>query len=127
MLYGKVQGESHVPKLKRELEKAQIEWFTLVKERIAWVADTKKARKLEVDLVEMGKAMTQLRSIHQAQLEQKDAFARSRGRKWTRSCRSPIMLCFWQGINCNLKQDIDSVNRRLRRRRREETRAIWVK
>ena len=31
MLYGKVQEESHVPKLKRELEKAQIEWSTLVK------------------------------------------------------------------------------------------------
>ena len=34
----------------------------------------KKVRKLEVDVVELEKTITQLRSIHQAELERKDAF-----------------------------------------------------
>ena len=53
-----------MPELKRKMKKARADWFTLVKERAAWVADAKNGRKLEVDLDEMEKAMAQLRSIH---------------------------------------------------------------
>ena len=75
MLYNKVQAKSRVPKLEKGLEKARLEWVEHLKERIAWVADV-KTRKLEADVVELEKSITQLRSIHQAELERKDAFCK---------------------------------------------------
>ena len=45
-----------------------------MKEHIAWAAKAKKMKKLEVDMVEMEKAMSQFQRIHQAELERKDAF-----------------------------------------------------
>ena len=87
--------ESRVFELERELEKARTEWSTLTKERATWVTDTKKARKLEADLAEMEKAMTQLRSIHQMELERKDAFCEAeKERELPRSCKKPITPCF---------------------------------
>ena len=52
-----------MPEHERELEKARIEWSTLAKESVAWVSNAKKARKLEANLAEMEKVMTQLQSI----------------------------------------------------------------
>ena len=56
-LYGKVQEESRVPELERELEKVRTKWSMLVKEHATRIANTKKARKLKVDLTEKVKTM----------------------------------------------------------------------
>ena len=78
VLYNKVQAKSRVPKLEKELEQARLEWAKLPKERTAWIANVKKTRKLEADVVDLEKSITQLRSIHQADLERKDAFCEAK-------------------------------------------------
>ena len=73
-LYDQVQTKSQVLKLESDLEMARKERASLEKERVAWVADMKKSRKLENGLVEMEKAMAQIQNIHQKDLERKVAF-----------------------------------------------------
>ena len=70
-----------MPELENELEKARLEWSTLVKKCAAWAVDAKKMRKLEADMVEMEKAMSHLRSIHQAKMERKNAFCEAEKEK----------------------------------------------
>ena len=53
-----------MPELEKELEKARVEWFTLFKERVVWDADAKNMKKLEADMAEIEKAMSQLQSIY---------------------------------------------------------------
>ena len=53
-----------MPELEKELEKARVEWFTLVKECVVWAANAKNMKKLEADMVEIKKAMSQLQSIY---------------------------------------------------------------
>ena len=63
-----------MPKLDKKVEKDWLEWAKLLKERSAWAIDVRKMRKLKVDVVELEKSITQLHSIHQAELERKYAF-----------------------------------------------------
>ena len=55
VLYNKVQVESRVPKLEKDLEEARLKWAELSKERTAWVVDVKKVQKVEVDVAEIEK------------------------------------------------------------------------
>ena len=88
-LYNKVQANSWVPQLKKDLEKARLKWIDLAQERIFFTAEVKTVLKLEVDVVDLQKTITELRSIHQieikrlhsihqAEIERKDAFCYKR-------------------------------------------------
>ena len=43
-----------------------------------WAVNAKKMKKLEADMTEMEKAMSQIQSIHQAELEREDAFCEAK-------------------------------------------------
>ena len=60
-----------MPELEKELEKARMEWVELLKECTTWAAN----------VAEREKHITQLRSIHQENLERKDAFYKARTAK----------------------------------------------
>ena len=84
-LYNKVQTDSLVPQLEKDLKEARLKWVDLAKECAFWTADVRKVQKLEVDVAELQKTITELcnihqakierlRNIHQAEIERKDAF-----------------------------------------------------
>ena len=58
-----------MPELEKELENSWMEWIELLKERTAWVVDVRKMRKLDADVAELEKSITQLHNIHQVELE----------------------------------------------------------
>ena len=49
-MYDKVQADSRVPQLEKELEEARLKWADLAKECLALALEVKKVPKLEADV-----------------------------------------------------------------------------
>ena len=52
-LYNKVQVESRVPQLEKDLEEAGLKWADLAKEPIVWTTKVKKVRKMEANVAKL--------------------------------------------------------------------------
>ena len=76
-LYNKVQAESRVPQLEKNLEEARLKWADFAKETIIWISKVKKVRNMEADVTGLEKSISQLRSVHQTEIERKDVFSES--------------------------------------------------
>ena len=63
-----------MPQLEKELEEARLKWTESSKDSVVWTAEVKKVMKLEVDVVELEKSLSQLRSIHQVEIQRHAAF-----------------------------------------------------
>ena len=61
-LYDKVQGESRVLELEKQLEKAMERWGILERKKEIWIETKRKMEKMEEE-------MTKLKSDHQKELE----------------------------------------------------------
>ena len=68
-MYSKVQADSRVPQLEKDLEKDRLKWADLAKERAALSAEVKKVTKLEVDVAELQKTISKLCSAYQAKIK----------------------------------------------------------
>ena len=68
-MYNKVQADSRVPQLEKNLEKDRLKWADLAKERAALSAEVKKVTKLEADVAELQKTISKLCSAYQAKIE----------------------------------------------------------
>ena len=67
-LYNKVQANSRVPKMEKDLEEALLKWADLAKELIVLTVEVKKVPKLEVDVAELQKTIIELCNIHQTKI-----------------------------------------------------------
>ena len=52
-LYNKVQANSRVPQLEKDLEEAWLNWVDLAKEHIVLIVEVKKVPKLEADVADL--------------------------------------------------------------------------
>ena len=68
-MYSKVQTDSRVPQLEKDLEQAQLKWADLAKERADLAAEVKNVPKLEAEVDELKQNISKLRNVHQAELE----------------------------------------------------------
>ena len=55
--------------MEKDLEEARLKWVDLAKERIVLTVEVKKVPKLEADVVDLQKTITELRNIHQTEIE----------------------------------------------------------
>ena len=62
-LYNKGHIDSRVPRLEKDLEQARLKWANMAKQHVVWIAEVRKVRKLEADVTELEKSMSQLRSL----------------------------------------------------------------
>ena len=60
-----MQADYWVP----QLEEAQLKWVDLAKESAVWTIEVRKVQKLKANVVELEKSNSQLRSLHQAEVE----------------------------------------------------------
>ena len=63
-MYNKVQADSRVPQLEKDLEEARLKWTDLAKERVALTSEVKKVPKLEVEVDELKHTISKVRSVH---------------------------------------------------------------
>ena len=68
-MYDKVQVDSKVPQLEKELEKTQLMWVDMAKEHLALVAEVKRVPKLEALVTTLQKAISELHGSHKAEIE----------------------------------------------------------
>ena len=68
-MYSKVQADSRVPQMEKDLEEARLKWVDLAKERVALAAEVKKVPKLGADVTELRRTISELHNAHQAELE----------------------------------------------------------
>ena len=68
-MYSKVQVDSQIPQLDKDLEEAQLKWTNLAKERADLVAEVKKVSKLKVELDELKQNILRLCNVHQAEVK----------------------------------------------------------
>ena len=63
-MYNKVQADSRVPQLEKDLEEALLKWTDLAKERAALTSEVKKVPKLEVEVDELKHTISKVCSVH---------------------------------------------------------------
>ena len=68
-MYGKVQANSWVPHLEKDLEEAWLKWANLAKEWAALAVEVKMLTKLEADVAELQKTISELPIAHQDKIE----------------------------------------------------------
>ena len=68
-MYSKVQVDSWVPLLEKDLEEARLNWADLAKERADFAAKVKNVPKLEAEVDELKQNISKLHNVHQAELE----------------------------------------------------------
>ena len=68
-MYDKVQADSWVSQLEKELEEARLKWANLTKEPLTLATKVKKVPKLEADVTALQKILSELCGSHQAEIE----------------------------------------------------------
>ena len=68
-MYNKVQADSRVPQLEKDLKEAWLKWVDLTEECTALTTEVKKVPKLEVEVNELKQTISRLRNVHQAEAE----------------------------------------------------------
>ena len=68
-MYSKVQADSRVPQLEKELEEARLKWVDLSREQVDLAAEVKKLSKLEIEVDKLKQNISKLRNIHQVEVE----------------------------------------------------------
>ena len=72
-MYSKLQEDSRVPQLDKDLEEARLKWVNLAKEHVVLTDEVKKELKLKVIVAELQKTIFEPRNIHKT--KQKDCAA----------------------------------------------------
>ena len=68
-MYNKVQVDSRVSQLEKNLEEARLKWVDLAKEHVALATKVRQVSKLEAKVDELKQTMAKLRKVHQAEVE----------------------------------------------------------
>ena len=68
-MYNKVQADSRVPQLEKDLKEARLKWVNLTRECAALTAKVKKVPRLEAEVDELKHTISKLRSVQQAEVE----------------------------------------------------------
>ena len=63
-MYNKVQADSQVSQLEKQLEEAQLKWVDLAKELLALAPEVKKVPKVEADVIALQKIIFKLCGSH---------------------------------------------------------------
>ena len=64
-----MQANSRVLQLEKDLEEARLKWANLAKEWAALAAEVKLLPKLEADVAELRKTISELHTAHQVEIE----------------------------------------------------------
>ena len=63
-MYNKVQANSRIPQLDKNLEKAQLTWADLAKEHATLAVEVRQVPNLEAKVDELKQTMAKLHSVH---------------------------------------------------------------
>ena len=67
-MYNKVQVDSRVPQLEKDIEESRLKWVDLVKERAALATEVRQVPKLEPEVKELKTITTNFCNHHQAEV-----------------------------------------------------------
>ena len=63
-MYNKVQVDSRVPQLEKDLEESRLKWVDLVKERAALAIEVRQVPKLQPEVKELKEITTKFHNHH---------------------------------------------------------------